>query len=222
MRSLVLQNSRILRQLDLQGFERGLFFSLSTDGWLISKKSGFGPYTWKLSRALQAFNLPSRVPEEQINLPQEPISVHKKQIGPPKVPIKSPEESGSCSISNKPQLLRPATLPFFNEDLISKQLSSRIMKALPEMLNDKDAYTAFSHDLTGIMLKHALLWIEKDKKKPPRQDGIPIELKGVSLLKCPCCESLNRKNSSFCSYCGNQLQDTSIEKIRKENHLGLK
>jgi uncharacterized C2H2 Zn-finger protein len=96
------------------------------------------------------------------------------------------------------------------------------MKALLEILNDKEAYAAFSHDLSGIMLKHALLWIEKDKKKPSRLDGIPVELKEISFLKCPHCEFLNRRDATFCGHCGNQLQDTSIEKIKKELHLGLR
>jgi len=202
---------------EIPGFERGIFYKLHSDGWLACKKPSYGPYIWRLRRIFQNILLTTNLPLKQIHLSKAPIRKNEKQNGLPKKPIKSPKDSGSAPVVIKPRVPDPTILPPIPEDFSYEQLSERVLKALSEMLKDKESYRAFSSDLTTIMLKHAFLWIEKEKKKPPRLDGILIESKGFSQLQCPRCQSLNMVDATFCGKCGNQLQDTFIEKARKKN-----
>jgi hypothetical protein len=98
--------------------------------------------------------------------------------------------------------------------------TKEVLDALVEMAHDEDAYKAFCADFAQVLTKHGLLWLEK--KKQSRQNGILVESKGISRLMCPRCQSANMKDSTFCGQCGNQIQDSWIEKSKKstlENNI---
>jgi ribosomal protein S27AE len=94
--------------------------------------------------------------------------------------------------------------------------TKEVLDALVEMAQDKEAYNAFCNDFAAVLTKQGLLWLEK--KKQSRQNGILVESKGITRLICPRCKSANMKDLTLCGQCGNQLQDTWIEKTRKKNH----
>jgi len=195
---------------EISGFERRTFFNLYSDGWLINDKTQGGPGKWKLSCAFHNGLLTNNITQEKIHLPNKLIKPSRKPrlepvISKAQTPVIDRIPSCNTLLSSK------------NDD-VRTQASSKIMRAIPEMLNDKEAYTAFSADLADILIKHAILWI--DGKKVSRQDGILVDSNGVSRLQCPRCQFLSMPDAIFCGNCGNQLQDSHLEKIRKKN-LGL-
>lgn len=193
---------------EMQGFDRGAFYNLYCDGWLSCKKNDTPPSMWRLSGVFQNILVTNNITEEQLDL-------LRKQI-------KNSEKKGSRPVIDKPRLSPRVQSPL-SDNSSSNPLPARILKAIPEMLNDKEAYTAFSSDLAEIILKHATLWIEKEKvaHENSRHDGIPFTSNGFDRLQCPRCQFLNIPDASFCGHCGNQLQDTVLEKTRKKN-LGLR
>jgi len=191
----------------ISGFERRTFFNLYSDGWLTNKKTQGGPGIWKLSCAFHNGLLTNNITQEKIHVPNKLIRPSKKpRIEPVISKIQTPviERAPSYNTSQSSK----------NTD-IPHHVSSKIMMAIPEMLGDKEAYDAFSSEVAAILLKHTILWIER--KKVSRQDGILVESNGHSRLQCPRCEFLNTSEATFCGNCGNQLQDTHLEKIRRKN-----
>lgn len=195
---------------EISGFERRTFFNLSSDGWLINNKTQGGPGLWKLSCAFHNGLLTNNITQEKIHVPNKLIKPSRRPrlepiISKIQTPVIDPIPSCNTLLSSK------------NDDAHTP-VSSKIMRAIPEMLSDKEAYDAFSSDVAAILLKHTILWI--DRKKVSRQDGILVESNGHSRLECPRCQFLNTSEATFCGNCGNQLQDTHLEKIRRKN-LGL-